>query len=86
MSFIRQERDIRFLKGVGEKRAALFAKLGITTAEGLLRSIPRSYIDRTRVLTIGEAPLNELCVIRAEIASPVSESRVKGGMLLYKFN
>ena len=35
--------DIRYLKGVGEKRAAQLAKLGISTVEDLLGFYPRDY-------------------------------------------
>ena len=40
-------KDIRYLKGVGEKRAELFAKKGIKTVEDLLYYFPRSHEDRT---------------------------------------
>ena len=40
--------DIRYLKGVGESRAALYQKLGIETVEDLLYHITRRYIDLTR--------------------------------------
>lgn len=35
--------DIRSLKGIGDKTAALFGKLGISTISGLLQHFPRSY-------------------------------------------
>src|SRR5699024_6765270 len=37
--------DIRYLKGVGEKRAAQLAKLELFTAEDLLQYYPRDYVD-----------------------------------------
>ena len=37
--------EIRFLKGVGEKRSADFKKLGVSTVEDLLRHYPRDYVD-----------------------------------------
>lgn len=37
------EKDIQFLKGVGEKRAKLFQKLGAPTVGDLLRLYPRAY-------------------------------------------
>ena len=39
--------NIRFLKGVGEKRAELFNKKGIKTVEDLLYYFPRSHEDRS---------------------------------------
>ena len=37
--------NIQYLKGVGEKRARLYARLGIATIGDLLEHYPRDYID-----------------------------------------
>ena len=42
--------DIRFLKGVGEKRAELLRKKGIDTVGALLRFYPRAYLDWQNVM------------------------------------
>ena len=39
--------EITCIKGVGEKRAALYSKLGVETAEQLITYYPRDYIDFT---------------------------------------
>ena len=39
--------DIKYLKGIGEKRALLFHKLGIFTVRDLLYHLPRDYEDRS---------------------------------------
>lgn len=49
------EYPLQFLKGVGPKRAEVFAKYGINTSEELLNFFPRKYIDRSRIV-----PLNKL--------------------------
>ncbi|MBX7045880.1 MAG: ATP-dependent DNA helicase RecG [Ignavibacteria bacterium] len=41
--------DIKFLKGVGEKRAEAFEKIGITRIEDFLSFIPRDYIERIEI-------------------------------------
>ncbi len=47
--------DVKFLKGMGPKRAELFAKeLGIFTVGDLLRHYPYRYIDRTKIFNISE--------------------------------
>jgi ATP-dependent DNA helicase RecG len=47
--------DIKFLPGVGEKRAALLAsELGIRSVGDLLHHYPYRYIDRTKIYRIGE--------------------------------
>lgn len=41
--------DIKFLKGVGEKRAEAFSKIGINTLDDFLSFIPRTYISRINI-------------------------------------
>ena len=41
------EKPIEYLKGVGEKRAECYEKLGVKTVYDLLCHYPRSYIDYT---------------------------------------
>ncbi len=77
--------DIRYLKGVGEKRAALFGKLGIDTVGALLRFYPRSYEDWGNITPIAYARgMGEVC-IRATLISAVKENYVRKNMVLYKF-
>jgi ATP-dependent DNA helicase RecG len=46
---------LQFLKGVGEKRATLFAEeLNIASYEDLLHYYPFRYLDRSRFYTINE--------------------------------
>jgi ATP-dependent DNA helicase RecG len=44
--------DIKYLKGVGEKRADAFKKIGINKLEDFLNFIPRSYIKKIRIKDI----------------------------------
>ena len=47
--------DIKFLPGVGPRRAEiLFNELGVSTFEDLLRHYPFKYTDRTRFYTVSE--------------------------------
>ncbi|MDE6311744.1 MAG: ATP-dependent DNA helicase RecG [Muribaculaceae bacterium] len=47
--------DIKFVKGVGPRRADILAKeLGIRTAYDLLRHYPTSYVDRSRFYSVRE--------------------------------
>lgn len=75
---------ITSVKGIGEKRGALFARLGAPTAGDLLRLYPRNYEDWSRVVPVAGAVIGEVNVIRGEILARPSETRVKGGMLLHK--
>jgi len=47
--------DVQFLKGVGPVRSRALARLGIATAGDLLRHYPRSWLDRSTVVTIASA-------------------------------
>lgn len=49
------DRDIKYLPGIGEKRATLLDKeLGIRTFRDMLYTFPYRYIDRSRVYSISE--------------------------------
>ncbi len=76
--------SIKYLKGVGEKRAATLAKLGIFTLWDLLTFYPRTYEDWSKITSIKEAPVNETVCIRAIVGAPCREARIRKGMTLYK--
>lgn len=78
--------DIRFLKGVGEKRAELLRKRGIDTVGALLRFYPRAYLDWQNITPISECHEGENVCVRAEITSPVKTVNIRRGMTLYKFS
>lgn len=78
--------DIRFLKGVGEKRAELLRKKGIDTVGALLRFYPRAYLDWQNITPISECHEGENVCVRAEITSPVKTASIRRGMTLYKFS
>ena len=56
--------SVQYLKGVGERRAALYQKLNIRTVEDLLYHFPRSYLDLTTPYPIDQAPLNPAAAVR----------------------
>lgn len=64
---IKNNIDIKFLKGVGEKRAAMYRKLGINTSQDLITFYPRDYIDYTDPKPICEIENEELCVFRGAV-------------------
>ena len=75
---------IRYLKGVGEKRAEKFEKLGVSTVGQLLQLYPRDYVDYSRPWPVASAPWEGSCVVRAEVYSKQPERRVSGGRKLTK--
>ena len=55
MSNLRLDTPIKFLKGIGERRAELFGKLGVATAQDLLWHLPHRYLDASAVTPLAEA-------------------------------
>ncbi len=82
---MKSEDNIRFLKGVGEKRAELFKQLGVTDVGTLLRLYPRDYRDRSKPLMLHEAYFDRPCCIKATVQSEVEEVYIRKGMMLYRF-
>lgn len=84
MSF--DEYDIQYIKGVGEKRARFFNKLGIYTVDDLIHYYPRKYQDWSKTVAVSDAPTDGPAFIRATMITPVKESMIRKGMTLYKCN
>ncbi len=76
-------KDIRYLKGVGEKRAELFAKKGINTVEDLLYFFPRTYEDRSKTKYIADCENGETVCVSITVYSPVREHRIRRNMTVY---
>ncbi len=75
--------DIRFLKGVGEKRAQLLAKLDIHTVQDLVSYYPKSYIDFSKPYPLAYAPSDVKCVVKAMVYGKNS-FRISGGREINK--
>ncbi len=78
--------NIQFIKGVGEKRAKLFNKLGIFTVADLTQYYPRKYQDWSKTVSVLDAPADTVVTIRATMITPVKESLIRKGLTLYKCN
>lgn len=78
------DKNIRSLKGVGEKRAQCFEKLGVTTVSQLTRLLPRRYEDLGNITDISElaAHRGEKVSVVATVCLPVKETRIKGSNTL----
>ncbi len=75
--------DIRFLKGVGEKRAKLLQKLGIFTAQDLVSHYPRDYVDFTKPYPVAFAPQDVKCAVKVTVHGKNSV-RISGGKQVHK--
>lgn len=78
------ESDIKFIKGVGAKRAELFYKLGIFCVDALIHFYPRKYEDWTQTKTVSEVNNGDNISIKATMITPVKEHMIRRGMTLYK--
>lgn len=70
--------------GVGQVRRRALERLGLRTAEDLLRHFPRDYEDRTRICSIAAAPEGESVCILAMVAETPRLSHVRKGLDLTK--
>lgn len=72
--------SIRVLPGIGPKKAELFAKLGISTLDDLLRFYPRDYEDRTRILPIASLEAGvPACFVASVVTNPQTHRIPKPG-------
>lgn len=78
------ESNIKFIKGVGEKRAEMFYNLGIFDVDSLIHFFPRKYEDWTKTRTVAEVENGESITIKATMITPVKEHMIRRGMTLYK--
>ena len=76
--------DIKYLKGVGERRAAMLSRLGVSDVNALVRLYPRVYEDWSRIKSINEAQIGEICCTKGIVGSPVRKSLIRKGLTLYK--
>ncbi|MBQ7045481.1 MAG: ATP-dependent DNA helicase RecG [Clostridia bacterium] len=77
--------EIRYLKGVGEKKAHTLNKLGVDTVGALLRFYPRAYEDWGTIDEIYSDNLQKTVCIRAVVVSDVTEHPIRNKLTLYKF-
>ena len=75
---------VRYVKGVGEAREKLMAKIGIHTLADLVGYFPRAYEDRTLIKKISGLAIGEtVCVIALAAAQP-QLSHIRKGLDIVK--
>ncbi len=73
---LRLDTAVKFLKGVGERRADALARLGIRTAQDLLWHLPHRYIDASTVTPVARARVgDEVACAGTVVAKQVSPTR-----------
>lgn len=76
--------NIKYIKGVGEKRAGLFNSLGIFDVNTLIHFYPRKYEDWSQTKTVSTVENGCEISVKATMITPVKEHTVRRGMTLYK--
>ena len=74
--------DIIALKGIGEKTAKLFSKLGITQAEELLHYYPKDYEQFEPPVAIAKAAAGERVAIRGVITGNMAVKHIRNLSIL----
>ena len=77
--------DVRYLKGIGEKKAQALNKLGVFKVRDLLSYFPRKYEDRSKFTPIALTCDGENACIQAIVADTPRLVRIRRGMELVKF-
>jgi ATP-dependent DNA helicase RecG len=73
---LRLDTPVKFLKGIGERRAELLERLGIRTAQDLLWHLPHRYIDASTVTPLVRAEVGqEVACIGRVVAKGVLPTR-----------
>lgn len=69
--------SVRYLKGVGPKKAKLLEKIGIKSAEDMLYYFPRRYLNRGKIVMISRLKLGEPQAIKAKVLASGQRSSWK---------
>ena len=75
---------VTILKGVGPTKAKQFAQLNIYTLQDLICHFPRSYEDRTRLVTIDKLEADKAACFRAMVMNTPRTSHIRKGLDITK--
>ena len=76
--------DVRYIKGIGEKKAQALNKLGVFSLRDLVSFFPRKYEDRSSVKPIALTEDGETVCVEAMVADSPRLTRVRRGLDLVK--
>ncbi len=75
---------LKYIKGVGEKRAQLLNKLGIYDLNDLVHYFPRSYLDFSSPTQIKNLIPDTVCCFRAIVGYTPVKNEIRRGLTIYK--
>jgi ATP-dependent DNA helicase RecG len=73
--------SIKWVKGVGPKKAKILSQLNVVTVRDFLYLTPRRYLDRSEIRSIRDIIINEEVTVEGDVVS-VSSRRTRKGKLL----
>lgn len=79
-----KDTPLKYIKGVGEKRALLLNRLGIFSVFDLVHHFPRSYIDFSSPVNIRDLIPDTVACFRAMVGYTPVKNEIKRGMTIYK--
>ena len=71
------QEPVTSLKGIGEKTAGLFARLGVCTVEDLLHDYPRAYDAYEEPVPVGKLQENTTAAVAGQLLKTPSVRRFK---------
>ena len=74
--------NIKYIKGVGEKRLTLLNKLGIYNFSDLIEYYPRDYEDRSVVTKISNIISGQNTLIKAKVLTPVNNRYIRKNLTI----
>lgn len=78
--------DVRYIKGIGEKKALALNKLGVFSLFDLISYFPRKYEDRSVFKEISEIADGESVCVRVIVADSPRLVRIKRGLDFVRFH
>lgn len=78
--------SIRALKGIGDKKEALFHKLRIFNVEDLLLFYPRDYEERIYIKELTQADVGRKVVVQGRILGPATVKKIRSNLNLTTFS
>lgn len=75
--------NVKYIKGVGERRAMILKKMGITTVDDLLAFYPRAYEHWENITPINEVIPGEKVCIKATCLYDVETRRTRNGLEMF---
>lgn len=76
--------QVKYIKGIGDARAAAFSRLGIETVGDLLGFYPKKYEERGKIISVKDALDGELCSVEITVCETSVPKYIKSNMNVFR--